>query len=78
MRETTATNKSSPLPQLTLLTALLIATLTLVVSCGQGSSSLSGDAPRFSLETSTGQQVTLEQLLDGNDVLVLVFYRGVF
>ena len=35
-------------------------------------------APGFSLVSGEGSRVTLDQLLEGHDAVVLVFYRGFF
>ena len=35
-------------------------------------------APDFSLPTGSGDTFTLDQLLEGHDALVLVFYRSFF
>jgi hypothetical protein len=57
--------------------ALILTVLTLaLVACS--SPPPPEVAPEFSLPDSNGQQVALNELLQDNEVLVLVFYRGFF
>jgi cytochrome oxidase Cu insertion factor (SCO1/SenC/PrrC family) len=72
-------NKSYPTKQLGFLALVLIVLMALAVaSCSSEDASQGEKAPPFSLAASTGERVSLEQLLQGHDTLVLVFYRGVF
>lgn len=52
--------------------------LTLAVLAMAACSSDNGKAPDFSLTDAAGRQVALQDLLQENDAVVLVFYRGFF
>ncbi|MFQ6026731.1 MAG: hypothetical protein ACE5Q6_04355 [Dehalococcoidia bacterium] len=58
-----------------------LITLAVVLSLSKSGdvALLEGDlAPDFALPNARGQTVNLGQLLEGQDALVLVFYRGFF
>ena len=65
---------------------VLMVTFVLLACAGDapqeqdtGATPLEGDtAPDFSLTGADGQLVTLSQLLQGHQAVVLVFYRGFF
>ena len=73
----TATATNTPMPTAT---SMETSTATLVPS-PTATQTPQGDAPQapdFSLPTGSGDLVTLDQLLEGHDALVLVFYRSFF
>lgn len=58
---------------------LLASVLSLVslAACEQGGGAREGGkAPAFTLADARGEPAALEQLLNGKEALVLVFYRG--
>ena len=73
----TATATNTPMP-----TATSVATSTATpVPSPTATQTPQDDAPQapdFSLPTGSGDTFTLDQLLEGHDALVLVFYRSFF
>ena len=72
-----------PLPSWLALAALLGVLIT--VACGSEPQATEErpdpneeQAPSFELPAARGGMMSLSQLLDGRDALVLVFYRGFF
>ncbi|MBM3948254.1 MAG: hypothetical protein FJ312_03250 [SAR202 cluster bacterium] len=60
------------------LLVLLAVVVPFVLACGEDAAPQAEKAPAFSLVSSEGAEVSLDNLLEGRDAVVLVFYRGVF
>ena len=66
-------NSSSHKARTILASALTFAVIALAACSPSGET-----APAFSLPDAAGRQVELSQLVQDNDAVVLVFYRGFF
>ncbi len=57
---------------------VIVSLLIFLLGAAACSSDNSDTAPGFSLTSSQGQEVSLDNLLEEHDAVVMVFYRGYF
>ncbi len=57
---------------------MLILAISFLARCAAGIPQSGDEAPSFELDGADGQPMTLAQLRQANEAVVLVFYRGLF